>query len=115
MGGPRSEHEPKPKPSQWRPSSASGYDETFAEVRTATYWFWLYCRGCTRAQPCAVTPFLIRWGPAAPVANLPRRARCRQCGHLGGGLQWPGWKDTRVGRSLWPTHPSLIPVGAVGR
>jgi hypothetical protein len=67
-----------------------------------------------RAQPCAVTPFLIRWGAEAPVSELLCRARCLKCGHLGGGLQWPGWQDIKTGNAHWPTHPSLIPFGTGG-
>jgi hypothetical protein len=85
--------------------------ETFGQVRGQCCWFWLYCRSCMRAQPCAVTPFLILWGADAPVTRLLHRTRCIECGWVGGDLQWPGWQDSQTGMAHWPTHPSLVPVG----
>lgn len=93
---------------QW--AGKSKREETFAEVRRNGYWFWLYCRSCLHSQPCAVTPFLIRWGPDAKVTELLHRAKCRECGWTGGDIQWPSWLGSNR-RAPWPTWHTLIPVG----
>ncbi|HUO87943.1 MAG TPA: hypothetical protein VMU08_02115 [Rhizomicrobium sp.] len=43
-------------------------------------WFWFICLDCACHVAAPRAPFVIRWGPGAPVSVLTGRTRCRACG-----------------------------------
>lgn len=77
---------------------------TLGELHNPPGWLWLYCArlSCTHKRAVAIAPFVIRWGPSAPVSTLKRNAVCQLCGHRGAVFSMPAWVDMVVGEERFP-------------
>jgi hypothetical protein len=87
-------HDPQPVP------------PTLEQLRRASCWWWVHCQdqGCLHTAPLALTPLIIRWGPATSSDKLRACARCSRCGHKGATLQHPSWEGREIGWLPFPAE-----------
>ena len=57
---------------------------TLHSLEQHNYGLRIFCNGCQHSKELDVKALISRLGPDTTVPAIARKARCQQCGHLGG-------------------------------
>jgi putative SOS response-associated peptidase YedK len=94
-----------------------------------SWWIWISCDapGCGHYAAVPLTPFILRWGPDAPLGWLRQGFVCTRCGGRATSARWPNNDKTYngpppidggrqwTGREVWPEPLSMHYLASHGR